>query len=122
MFMLSGQTRRSTRSEAVRDLLAGQVIRGVEALEKLIGTDGFATSGRLTLADCTLVPALFMIENVLPATDTPDPIPANPKVAAYWATIQGEPSAAKVMVELHRGLEERRQLIRDAAARAAEAG
>jgi glutathione S-transferase len=120
MFMLSGQTRRSTRSESVRDLLAGQVVRGVEALEKLIGTDGFAVSGRLTLADCTLVPALFMIENVLPATDTPDPIPANPKVAAYWATIQREPSAAKVMVELHRGLEERRQLIRDAAARAAE--
>jgi glutathione S-transferase len=119
MFMLAGQTRRSTRSEAVRDLLAGQVVRGVEALEKLIGAGGFAVAGRLTLADCTLVPALFMIENVLPATDVADPIPANPKVAAYWAAIQPEPSAAKVLVELHRGLEERRQLIRDAAAKAA---
>ena len=113
MFMLSGQTRRSTRSEAVRDLLAGQVIRGVEALEKMIdGQGGYALLGRVTLADCTLVPALFMIENVLPATDTPDPIPANPKVAAYWSAIQHDPSAAKVMVELHRGLAERRELIR----------
>jgi len=118
MFMLSGQTRRSTRSEAVRDLLAGQVVRGVGALEAMIGEDGYAVLGRLTLADCTLVPALFMIENVLPATDTPDPIPDHPKVAAYWSAIQREPSAAKVMVELNRGLEERRQLIRDAAAKA----
>jgi glutathione S-transferase len=117
MFMLSGQTRRSTRSEAVRDLLAGQVVRGVEALEKMIGEDGFAVAGRLTLADCTLVPALFMIENVLPSTDVADPIPANPKVAAYWAAIQQEPSAAKVLIELYRGLEERRALIRAAAAK-----
>ena len=116
MFMLSGQTRASTRSEAVRDLLAGQVIRGVEALEKMLGGEGgYALLGRVTLADCTLVPALFMIENVLPATDTPDPIPANPKVAAYWTAIQRDPSAAKVMVELHRGLVERRELIRRAA-------
>jgi glutathione S-transferase len=113
MFMLSGQTRASTRSEAVRDLLGGQVIRGVEALEKMIdGEGGYALLGRITLADCTLVPALFLIENVLPATDTPDPIPANPKVAAYWRAIQQDPSAAKVMVELHRGLQERRELIR----------
>jgi glutathione S-transferase len=116
MFMLSGQTRRSTRSEAVRDLLAGQVIRGVEALEKMIGGEGgYATSGRVTLADCALVPALFMIENVLPATDVADPIPASPKVAAYWAAIQKDPAAAKTLVELHRGLEERRELIRKAA-------
>jgi glutathione S-transferase len=116
MFMLAGQTRRSTRSEAVRDLLAGQVIRGVEALEKMIdGAGGYALLGRITLADCTLVPALFMIENVLPATDTPDPLPANPKVTAYWSAIQRDPSAAKVLVELHRGLEERRELIRQAA-------
>jgi glutathione S-transferase len=119
MFMLSGQTRRSTRSEAVRDLLAGQVVRGVGALERMIGGGGYAALGRLTLADCTLVPALFLIENVLPATDTPDPLPDHPKVAAYWAAIRREPSAAKVLVELHRGLEERRQLIRDAAAKAA---
>jgi glutathione S-transferase len=122
MFMLSGQTRRSTRSEAVRDLLAGQVIRGVEALEKMIGGEGgYATSGRITLADCALVPALFMIENVLPATDVANPIPDNPKVAAYWTAIQRDPSAAKTLVELHRGLEERRELIRKAAAQAASA-
>jgi glutathione S-transferase len=123
MFMLAGQTRASTRSEAVRDLLAGQVMRGVEALEKMIdGGRGYALLGRVTLADCTLVPALFMIENVLPATDTADPIPANPKVAAYWSAIQRDEAAAKVMVELHRGLAERRELIRRMAEKEKAAG
>lgn len=112
MFMLSGQTRASTRNEGVRDLLAGQVLRNVAALEHYLEGDGYAVSGRLTIADCSLVPALFMIENVLPATDTPDPIPGTPKVAAYWAFIQRDPHAARVLVELHRGLEERRELIR----------
>ena len=78
MFLLGGQTRRSTRNEERRDLLAGQVIRGVNALEHYIGTDGFAVSGRLTIADCTLVPALFLIENVHPDRRCrgPDPEPA----------------------------------------------
>ena len=119
MFMLSGQTRRSTRNEGVRDLLAGQVVRGVKALEHYIGTDGFAVSGRLTIADCTLVPALFLIENVLPTTDVEDPVPGQPKVAAYWAAIQQNPHAARILVELHRGLAERRELIRKAAEKAA---
>jgi glutathione S-transferase len=122
MFLLSGQTRRSTRSEAVRDLLSGQVIRGVEALEQIIdGSGGYAICGRVTLADCALVPALFLIENVLPQTEVADPIPANPKVAAYWTAIRNDPSAARVMVELHRGLEERRELIRKMAERAGAA-
>jgi glutathione S-transferase len=119
MFMLSGQTRASTRSEAVRDLLAGQVARGVGALEATIGgAGGYAICGRVTLADCSLVPALFMIENVLPATGAPDPIGACPKVAAYWSAIREDPSAARVVDEMTRGLEERRQLIRAAAAQA----
>lgn len=115
MFMLSGQARKSTRSDAVRDLLAGQVVRGVKALEHYIGEDGFAVAGRLTIADCTLVPALFLIENVIPTVEVGDPIPGQARVAAYWAAIQTNAHAARVLVELRRGLAERRELIRKAA-------
>jgi glutathione S-transferase len=121
MFMLGGQTRRSTRNEGVRDLLAGQVVRGVKALEHYLGDDGFAVCGRLTIADCTLVPALFLIENVIPTADVEDPIPGQPKVAAYWAAIQKNEYAARILVELHRGLAERREMIRKAAEKAAAA-
>jgi len=118
MFMLAGQGRKSTRDQAVVDLLSGQVIRGIKALAHYIGIDRFAVSGRLTLADCTLVPALFLVENVIPTVGVENPIPASPKVAAYWAAIQTNEHAARVLVELHRGLEERRALIAKMAAKA----
>ena len=108
MFMALPQARRSTRNNGIRDLLTGQVIRGVKALEHYIGEGGFDVAGRLTLADCTLTPALFLIENVMPTFDVEDPIPASPKVAAYWAAIQNNEHAARTLVELHRGLAQRR--------------
>ncbi len=118
MFMLAGQGRKSTRDQGVVDLLSGQVLRGIKALEHYIGTDGFAVSGRLTMADCTLVPALFLVENVIPTVGVENPIPGSPKVAAYWAAISKNEHAARTLVELHRGLEERRALIAKMAAKA----
>jgi glutathione S-transferase len=114
MFMVLPQARRATRNDGIRDLLTGQVIRGVKALEHYIGTQGYAVGDRLTLADCTLTPALFLIENVLPTLDVEDPLPANPKVAAYWAAMKRNEYAAMILVELHRGLEERRAMTRTA--------
>ena len=113
MFMLSAQSRAATRNQGIVDLLGGQVVRNVKALDRMIGKDGFACSGRLTMADCAIVPGLFMVENVLPATGLDNPIPANANVAAYWAAIQTNVHAARVMVELHRGLAERREMIRN---------
>ena len=114
MFMLAGQTY-GERNQGVIDLLAGQVLRNLKALDRINGRDGFACAGRLTMADCALVPALFLVENTLPATGVENPIPANPNVAAYWAAIQTNEHAAKTLAELHRGLEERRELIRSGA-------
>lgn len=115
MFMLSGQARAADRNEGIVELLGGQVVRNTKALDRMLGRDGFAYCGRLTLADCALVPALFLIENVLPGVGVADPIAANPNVAAYWAAIKQQEHAARVLVELHRGLEERRELIRSGA-------
>lgn len=115
MFMLAGQSYAQTRNEGVVDLLAGQVLRNIKALDRIIGTDGFACCGRLTMADCALVPALFLIENTLPAAGRDNPIPDHANVAAYWAAIQKNVHAARTLAELHRGLEERRELIRSGA-------
>ena len=115
MFMLSSQSRAATRNQGVVDLLAGQVTRNLKALDRMIGADGFACSGRLTMADCALVPGLFLVEAVLPATGVADAFPAIPRVAAYWAAIQRNEHAARVLAELHRGLAERRELIRTGA-------
>ena len=45
MFMLSGQTRASTRNEGVRDLLAGQVLRNVAALGNALRKANGSASG-----------------------------------------------------------------------------
>jgi glutathione S-transferase len=115
MFMLSAQSRADTRNQGIVDLLGGQVVRNIKALDKIIGKDGFACCGRITMADCALVPGLFLVENVLSTTGVDNPIPKNANVAAYWAAIQTNEHAAKTLGELHRGLEERRELIRSGA-------
>lgn len=115
MFMLSPQSRAATRNQGIVDLLGGQVVRNIKALDRMIGTDGFACCGRVTMADCALVPGLFLVENVLPSVGLDNPIPANANVAAYWAAIQQKEPAARTLAELHRGLEERREMIRSGA-------
>jgi glutathione S-transferase len=109
---LSRRTPAAASADPVTDQLAGEVARNLGALDKFIGADGFACCGRMTLADCALVPGLFFVENVLPAAGIDKPISATANVAAYWATIQKNEHAARVLVELHRGLEERRERIR----------
>ncbi len=112
---LSRQTPAAARNDGVSDLLAGEVVRNIKALDKFIGADGFACCGRITLADCALVPGLFLVGNVLPAVGVETPIPAIASVAAYRTAIQKNEHAGRVLFELHRGLEERREMIRSGA-------
>jgi glutathione S-transferase len=109
---LSRLTPTAACNDSVSDRLIGEVVRNLKALGKFIGTDGFACCGRITLADCALVPGLFWVENILPAVGVETPIPAIGNVAAYWAAIQQNEHAARVLIELQRGLEERREKIR----------
>jgi len=112
---LGRQTPAAARDNSITDQLAGEVVRNLKALDKFIGTDGFACCGRVTLADCALVPGLFMVETILPAVGVDSPIPAIANVAAYWTAIQKNEHATRVLIELRRRLEERREMIRSGA-------
>jgi glutathione S-transferase len=107
IFMCLGQLDRKTRVDAIVDLLMGQVKRGIGALERHIGEGDFAVGDRLTRADCTLVPALFLCESTVPRLDVDNPILATVKVAAYWTKIQRNEFAAKIIDEMARGLRAR---------------
>jgi len=109
---LSRKTPAAASDNPVTDQLANEVVRSLRALDTFIGTDGFACCGRITLADCALVPGLFDVEVILPAAGVASPIPAMANVAAYWAAIQKNVHAARVLRELRRGVEERRDVIR----------
>ncbi len=107
IFMVLPQINRETRVDAVRDLLIGQVQRGMGALERHIGRSGFAVGERLTRADCTLVPALWLCQNTVPRLDVANPIEGTTHVAAYWEFIQGNELAAKVLDEMDKGMQAR---------------
>jgi glutathione S-transferase len=109
---LGRRTPTAARDDRVSAQLVVEVQRNLKALDGFIGKDSFACYGRITLADCALVPSLFFVESVLPVVGVEAPIPAVANVAAYWAAIQKNEHAARVLVELHRGLEERREKIR----------
>jgi len=98
---LSRRTPTPACSDAVGEQLTVEVRRNLQALDKCIGKDGYACSGRITLADCALVPGLFLVENIFPIVGVDTPIPALANVAAYWDAIQKDKHAARVLAELH---------------------
>jgi glutathione S-transferase len=107
IFLALPQLSRRTRNDAIRDLLVAQVTRGMGALEGHFGTGEFAVGDNMTIADCTLVPALWLCHNTVPRLDVPAPIEATTKVAAYWTRIQNNEIAAKVLAEMDRGMQAR---------------
>jgi glutathione S-transferase len=112
IFNLAGGQGRPAREGELRDRFVAGALRGLEALEQILdGAGGYACLGRMTLADCALVPALFMVENVLPHSAVDNPITASPKVGAYWVAIQSEPAAARVLAEMRRGLQARLEAV-----------
>ncbi|MFP6808711.1 MAG: glutathione S-transferase family protein [Pseudomonadales bacterium] len=107
IFMSLPQINRKTRVDEIRDLLVSQVVRGMGALERHIGSGDFAVGDCLTRADTTLVPALFLCEKIVPKLDVDNPILATTKVAAYWEKIQRNEHAAKILDEMNKGLQAR---------------
>jgi len=108
---LSAQKPDSAGAESIAALLGGQLASSLRTLDRMIGRDGFACLGRLTLADCALVPALSYVQYMMLNRGLADPIAANANVAAYQAAIQEQEPAARVLDEFRRGRKERRELI-----------
>jgi glutathione S-transferase len=108
---LAAQTPVPTGIENIVALLSGQLASSIRTLDRMIGRDGFACLGRLTLADCALVPALAYVQYMLVNRGLGDPIAANANVAAYQAAIQGQAPAARVLAEFDQGRKERREQI-----------
>jgi glutathione S-transferase len=108
---LAAQTPVPTGIESIVAFLGDQLARSIRTLDRMIGRDGFACLGRLTLADCALVPALAYVQYMLLNRGLADPIAANANVAAYQDAIQRQEPAARVLAEFDRGRKERREQI-----------
>ena len=109
---LAAQTPAPAGIDSIVAHFCGQLASSLRTLDRMIGRDGFACLGRLTLADCALVPALYYVQHMLLNRGLADPIAANANVAAYEAAIRQTAPAARVLAEFQRGREERSEQIR----------
>ena len=62
-----------------------RLIRGFSSLQLYVGDEAFAHGSSLTIADCELAPALFMVTKFAAAFDKPALLQAYPLIARYLA-------------------------------------
>ena len=64
---------------------------------------GYAVGDALTLADCAMVPAPFVVAKLLPAFGATESLAATPELAQYWQGIQKDESCGRVLAEMTKG-------------------
>ena len=126
IFLALGQMRVPEPNQAIVELLTGQVMRGVTALEEHLPGVGYAAGGdELTRADCALVPALYMCDRTIPRLGVANPVLGLTKTEVYWTRIQQNEHALRVISEMDRGLKARldgseQRMVAEALKQAAE--
>ena len=80
---------------------------GLDQLEQFISGERYAVDDRLTLADCTLAPALFFVVALAPRFGEADILAARPRLKSYWQNIGQDPIAAGVLAEMGRAMQQR---------------
>jgi glutathione S-transferase len=93
------------RDPAERDPAAAAVwltrlIRGLSSLQHYMSDTAFAYGAELTLADCELAPALFLLPKVGATFGKPELTLAYPPIARYVARCGQHPAVARVLVEM----------------------
>ena len=67
------------------------------------GGGSHAVGNALTLADCAMVPALFVAVTLLPIFGMAEPLAPTPQLAQYWQEIQKDEHCRRVMDEMTEG-------------------
>ena len=106
LFNLSARSRRHWDRQVV-EAATGKVAEALAYLEAYIGEAGFAVGQALTWADGALAPQLVLASEWIPDLfGTPDPLPALPKLAAYWRAIQSDPIVSRLVGETRAAIAE----------------
>lgn len=100
LFELFEQIDPKVRNAKVVDEQLTELAKGLKGLEHFIVPGKYAMGANASLADCALVPSLFFVAGIGPMLGQPDLLGATPKVKAYWASVQADPSVAKVIKEM----------------------
>jgi glutathione S-transferase len=96
------------RDPATASSCVAEVETGLDRIEAFMGKGPYAVDGRLTLADCSLAPALFFVVRLLPALGARNPLESRPKLQAWWNAVREDESVKRVMSEMRAALQARR--------------
>lgn len=77
-----------------------RLVRGLSSLQIYVGDEPFATGSRLTLADCELAPALFMLPKIAAAYGKPALLQAYPPLCRYVASSSRHRAIRRVLDEM----------------------
>lgn len=101
---LFGQMDSKTRDDlAVANALV-RMADGLAHLNAFMTGDRYAVGNVITTADCALVPMLTYVDLFGRVLGREDVLARHDRVDAYWARVRREPSAAKVIAEMHAAL------------------
>lgn len=104
LFELFEQVNPATRNAKIVDEQLTELTKALNGLEHFISGGKYAIGSSPTLADCALVPSLFFVSAVGGALGQANLM--GPKAKAYYAAIQADPNAAKIVQELGAALAE----------------
>ncbi len=108
LFKLLPHMNPSNRKQDVVDRNVALVAANLGMLEDYMTRGGYsggdyAVGGRLTLADCNLVPTLFVVVNLLPLFGVAEPLAERPQLSSYWQNIRKNQHCARVLGEMADG-------------------
>ena len=98
------QVNPATRDQKVVDEKLAEVTTRANQLEALLGSGPYAAGVAFTLADCALIPTMFLATLLLPMLGGQPVLDGRPKLAAWWAKVQDRPSVKKVLAEQQEAL------------------
>jgi glutathione S-transferase len=112
LFDYSARSRRSWDREGIAKAM-GKMTDALAYLEQFIGTEGYAVGKALTQADGAIIPQLILTCEWAPKTfEVDDPLPAFPKLSAYWAAVQTDPLARRLAQETRDAIVESQERAR----------
>lgn len=102
---LFGQVNPQSRDDARVEALVADLKKGLSWLDHYLGDGAYAIGDKLTLADCTIMPILFFVQQLGPMLGHDDLLADSVKVSNYFKVIQADEHAQRVMGEMATALQ-----------------
>ncbi len=103
---LFGQMDPAKRDQALVDKKLDDLDKALGYLEQYLNGGTYAVGDKLTLADCTLMPFLFLVPKLLPRLGKQEPLKHFPKVKRYFEKIITVSPVSEVNAEMEEGLKQ----------------